>query len=270
MTMFDDDKERDFNFRNFWGSESKKMYLEFRRDGLRKCIYCGNTADTREHAPSKIFLNEPYPNDLIVLPACKDCNNSFSADELYSEVYIDSLKYLSGFKDSLSKENTIRLYKSTAFSDAQNAYKNYIETGKIELNNKLKRILIKLSVCHCVYELSEGYSIGNNVLDCESIEVFFGLNMSRTRIKEFHMPVYMNDKVLPELGSRVYDNIYVIEPVLTPVNGGESKIISSAIMLWTVIQEGNYEYIAWIEDDKMHVKIAIHDFVFSHVVFKLV
>lgn len=263
------ENEREFNFRNFWGSESKSMHLKFRRDRTTYCIYCGETANTREHAPSRIFLYKPYPDNLIDLPACKKCNNSFSADELYSEVYIDSLKYLSGYSDSLTKENNLRIYKTTAFYDAQCTFKQYIETGKIALNNHLKRILTKLSICHCIYELSEGYSTGDKTISCESIEVFFRFNTRSDNIKEFLMPVMMNDKILPELGSRVFDNIYVLEPVLSPVSGDEDKKIAFAIMLWTVVQENNYEYVAWIQDDKFHVKIAIHNFLFSHVVFKM-
>jgi len=48
-----------------------------------KCIYCYEKANTREHIPSKIFLNEPYSNNLAILPACFNCNNSYSENEQY-------------------------------------------------------------------------------------------------------------------------------------------------------------------------------------------
>ena len=75
------------SFKNFLGDDTIRPHVTFSRKGLHYCIYCGNPSDTREHAPSKVFLRKPYPeDDLPVLPACKKCNNSFSDDELYTEV----------------------------------------------------------------------------------------------------------------------------------------------------------------------------------------
>ena len=34
------------------------------------CAYCGNNADTRDHVPSKVLLDEPLPPDLPVVAAC--------------------------------------------------------------------------------------------------------------------------------------------------------------------------------------------------------
>jgi hypothetical protein len=34
------------------------------------CIYCGRATQTRDHVPSRVLLNEPYPNNLPVVPAC--------------------------------------------------------------------------------------------------------------------------------------------------------------------------------------------------------
>ena len=62
--------------------------VTFSRKGLHFCIYCGKPSNTREHCPSKVFLEKPYPDDLPVLPACFECNNSFSSDELYTKMYI--------------------------------------------------------------------------------------------------------------------------------------------------------------------------------------
>jgi ribosomal protein S4 len=43
--------------------------------------------------PSKIFLNEPYSNNLAILPACFNCNNSYSDKEQYLACLIDYLQY---------------------------------------------------------------------------------------------------------------------------------------------------------------------------------
>lgn len=44
----------------------------------KACVYCGNAAGTtRDHAPPKVIFFEPYPPNLITVPACVECNSSF-------------------------------------------------------------------------------------------------------------------------------------------------------------------------------------------------
>ncbi len=60
--------------------------LNNRRRRLRDwpfCIYCGSPADTRDHVPPKLLLEEPRPNNLRTAPACQPCNASWSLDEEY-------------------------------------------------------------------------------------------------------------------------------------------------------------------------------------------
>jgi hypothetical protein len=47
------------------------------------CVYCGGGGETRDHVPSRIFLDEPYPENLPIVAACRRCNAGFSLDEEY-------------------------------------------------------------------------------------------------------------------------------------------------------------------------------------------
>ena len=47
------------------------------------CAYCGKTTQTRDHVPSRILLDEPFPENLPIVPACLPCNNKASSDEEY-------------------------------------------------------------------------------------------------------------------------------------------------------------------------------------------
>jgi len=49
--------------------------------GDKICVYCGNNADTKDHAPPRSLLLPPLPSNLITLPSCQKCNNGFSFDE---------------------------------------------------------------------------------------------------------------------------------------------------------------------------------------------
>jgi hypothetical protein len=36
---------------------------------VASCVYCGNVTETRDHVPSRILLDEPYPENLPVVPS---------------------------------------------------------------------------------------------------------------------------------------------------------------------------------------------------------
>lgn len=65
------------------------------------CIYCAGTADTRDHVPPKLLLEEPLPPNLLTVPACRKCNNGYSDDE---RCVRDAL-HLVGFGE-ISREKT--------------------------------------------------------------------------------------------------------------------------------------------------------------------
>lgn len=51
---------------------------------MRNCVYCGTDKDlTVDHVPPKLLLMRPYPSDLITVPACGACNQSFQKDDEY-------------------------------------------------------------------------------------------------------------------------------------------------------------------------------------------
>ena len=64
------------------------------------CIHCGGPAETRDHSPSKVFLDEPYPENLPVCPSCLRCNNALSIDEEYLACFLECV--LAGDVDSAS------------------------------------------------------------------------------------------------------------------------------------------------------------------------
>ena len=57
---------------------------------LQGCIYCeSGKEETRDHVPSRVLLERPFPTNLPVMPACIDCNNDFSLDEEYVACLIE-------------------------------------------------------------------------------------------------------------------------------------------------------------------------------------
>ena len=49
------------------------------------CAYCGKEKNlTRDHVPPKVLLAEPYPANLLTVPACHECNRRFQRDDDYT------------------------------------------------------------------------------------------------------------------------------------------------------------------------------------------
>lgn len=61
--------------------EQIRIFVDRRQSGF--CVYCFGRPDTRDHVPPKVFLDEPYPENLPVVPCCRACNEASSLDEEY-------------------------------------------------------------------------------------------------------------------------------------------------------------------------------------------
>lgn len=55
------------------------------------CIYCGKTADTREHIPPKQFFKGSTDKSLITVPSCNVCNAGFQKDEDFFRQFYASM-----------------------------------------------------------------------------------------------------------------------------------------------------------------------------------
>jgi len=55
----------------------------------RACIYCGNQGNlTVDHVPPKLLFAPPLPRELITVPACRQCNQSFQKDDEYTRTVV--------------------------------------------------------------------------------------------------------------------------------------------------------------------------------------
>jgi len=190
------------------------------------CIYCGNNADSREHVPSKVFLSQPYPNDLFIVPSCKKCNSSFSNDELYTWFVIKTLQHEYWDYEPLQDEEIRRFKKYEKMTrTVSSEIKAYCEGGEGSACNyqrqgkavrsfrsgKIERVLEKLAIGHAVFELSEGYRDSQRSRwTTKDIVYKFAPEMSTQEIENYDDIIVMHNRLLPEIGSRVFEKMYVI------------------------------------------------------------
>ena len=258
--------KQEFNFNKYWGPNILKPFVDYSREGVHYCIYCGAIAGTREHVPSRVFLKKPLPSDLPVLPACQKCNNGFSTDELYTKTYIECLKEL------LNNNNPDCLWIDSAdrkaVRDAKSAVKEAIDTKTLCYDKRIGRVLLKLAVGHAVYELSEGYySLKWNGTPLYTKYIIRSM-VNEAEWNDLEYAEVMNDKMLPEIGSRVFRNLIALQIPLISVETEESSNLNLVMMDWTDIQDGVYRYISYLDGNKLVVKMIIMDYLYGEVVFQ--
>ena len=262
-----DDKEKKIYSENYYGDERLRPHVVFRRNTHMYCIYCGGIATTREHCPSKTFLKKPRPTNLPVLPACVSCNNGFSKDEMYVKEFLEIIKAYYEKKDI--KRGEIFENDRSEIKMAKRSSEDFIKQPMKNFDDKFGRILTKLAIGHAVYELSEGY-YSEDSWDGTPLYVKYGFKyfMSKEEWENLEVAEVISDEPLPEIGSRVFRNIYVVTPILQNIETGE-QIQKHFVMLdWTDVQEGNYSYIAYKINSQIMVRMKIMDCLYAEVVFE--
>lgn len=237
---------------SFYGDKRILDLLKYNKKDKFSCIYCFEKADSREHIPSKIFLDEPYPETLAVLPACKKCNNSFSANEQYLACLIDYIQYKLCNKDDIKREKIRKTFqkrpKIKELFERNTVYKEGGELEYIEYDNKqIEEVLIKLAKGHAIYSLSH---IGLEIPS--AINFMFLTELSEEQYINFNSCVKL--EVIPELGSR--------ECFICVTEDG------TPIADWKVVQENQYRYLAFEHKAGVCVRIVIGEFFYAEIVWE--
>lgn len=224
-----------------------RQIKKFSDSRLDVCPYCGNQRpNTRDHSPSKIFLDTPYPENLPIVNACEKCNNDFSKDEAYVACIVECL--VSG---TVEIKNIKRKKIRDVLLEHLNLYKLIIESYDYASNvfkinkDRLENILIKLAKGHLSYELSECRFSPPDIIKYNIIN-----KMSKEDQERF-IALPQNIFAYPEVGSRAF------------VNG----IGNTMSYVWTILQEGTYSYATYFENDNCVVKIIMRDFLCAEIIW---
>lgn len=212
------------------------------------CIYCGESASTREHCPPRSFFpNHDYPNNLRVLPACEKCNNGFSQAEGVVRDYLDCMydRYCNN-KSIEDYPETIREY--VEFTEQE---KGLIEEAEI--------VFKKVAQGLAIYDICDGFGDSGWSSEVTGFICKHWIDQDEwTRLEE---PIPLN--VFPELGTRASGNPFVVYAI--GVGGPEIKVSTCA--KWTDLKEGAFSYVAWLEDDVIKVRMILRDFFYIEVSF---
>ena len=193
------------------------------------CASCGNgDCSTADHVPSKVLLDEPYPENLPVVQACARCNNGFSADERYLACLIGVV--ISGTTDPSTQARTRIgriLSEQSLLRQALEASRKVDESGTVRYyvdSTRVANVIVKLARGHAAYELSEPQLEPPRYVRFQPLTT-----MGATQRTAFETP---NDSgIWPEIGSRAF---IVASRAFAGVDLGQG---------WRMIQPGRYRYL---------------------------
>lgn len=224
----------------------KQLFIDERMKGV--CAYCGGLPDTRDHVPSKVFLDQPYPDDLPVVDACETCNAGFSLDEQYLACFIECVvcgtSNPSGLQrpwlqQLLSKSEGLRgRIASSRREDADGAVMWMPEWGRVH------NVVSKLARGHVAYEI---YALPHASL-ASAMHVAPLQTLTRDARQQFESASPAGPSLWPEMGSRAF-----LRMVGVPVDG------RNPTEGWIVVQPGRYRY-AVIESDVLIVRMVLSEY----------
>lgn len=215
------------------------------------CAFCGKSPNTRDHVPSKILLNKPFPENLPVVPACLECNHSFSLDEEYMACLLECTLCGTTEPKKLEKEKISKILRY------KEALRNRLEQAKITTESetyfqveesRIKNVVLKLAQGHLRYENSESQL---------EEPIFIGFN-ALSMMSEIERNNFLSSgetiKFLPEVGSRAFYNV-LFEDEENPIEN------------WVIVQENTYSYKISLSHDGLKVSILIWEYLACEVVW---
>jgi hypothetical protein len=189
------------------------------------CVFCGGAMETRDHAPSRVLLDEPYPENLPVLACCRDCNHSFSLDEEYLACIIECAKTGSVQQARAARPKVARiLERKTSLESRLAAARSETHEGIIwrPEDERVRNVIVKLARAHIAYEQNEPQ------LDDPASVSIIPLCLMTDEAREV-FEASPNTGLWPEVGSRAMHRILV---------GAEGDYP------WIEVQPGRYRYLA--------------------------
>lgn len=211
------------------------------------CVYCGSYADTRDHVPSKCFLDEPYPDNLLVVPCCSKCNNIFSKDEEYVSSIIDCIKDNTTDPSKLSRKRASKtlLHSEKLLKRIQNQKCTFADIVAWDIErNRFEQVIRKLAYGHLAYE--------NNTISLMSEYTIHVMEINRMPDEQrriFEKPYLGN--ISPEVGC----NALLKEGCFSVIEGEYDSFFCNQ---WVPIQKGRYRYC--VSPDSTMVKFVIAEF----------
>ncbi|MGO4156639.1 hypothetical protein [Cupriavidus sp. YAF13] len=201
-----------------------RCYGDDRNKGF--CVHCGGPSETVDHVPSKVLLDEPYPENLMAAPACRKCNNDLSIDEEYLACLLECVIAGDTAPEELHRAKIGRILRSnpSLLARLQRARTVGAE-GPVWVaeNDRVSRVVLKLARCHTAFEFNEPQLDEPSYLEFKPLSVMTAGERAAFESGDDALDVW------PEVGSRAMQRMLVV---------GTDAFTEG----WLAVQEGNYRF----------------------------
>jgi len=233
------------------GDSEVGLFTEVNKSKNNLCLYCGDNANTRDHAPSKVFIDENFMGFLPTVPSCSKCNNSYSVDEEYVANWIEILsrKCISEYK---RRTKTDRALARNSKLKEKLSQQIVSDAGGLRFGfdrKSFENIFRKLATAHVGYEI--------DALKAKSeplIAINFAFLMSKDGLTNFNSMPKLD--YAPEIGSRACSEIVVTV--------FEDDLETS--LFWKIVQPEKYRYSVSIVEN-IEVKIVVNELIYVSIVW---
>lgn len=214
------------------------------------CAYCGGRTGTRDHVPSKVLLDAPLPENLPVVPACRECNNGFSLDEEYVACLIECA--LSGTTDpaELERDCIIRILKRKPALRSRLEESRRVDpaanTSFVVEERRVRRVVLKLARGHAMFEGAAPQLDQPSTIHVAPL----GL-LAEAQRTAFETPPATN--VFPEVGSRAMQRLF------RQPDWGTS---------WIEAQADRYRYLVAVGSPGLVVRLVLSEYLAAEVTWR--
>lgn len=213
------------------------------------CPYCGRTTEprSRDHVPSKVLLDKPYPPELPIIYPCRKCNSSYSKDEEYVPCFIECARVGSTDMGKIQREKIRRiLQKHPMLATKLCKEIELLKYGKFlgETANRIERLILKLARGHAAFELGEPELNKPTTLIFTPLAV-----MTADQLDFFEFSPKF--RLFAEIGSRAMQR-----QVQTATGAAE----------WVCVQPGRYRYLTQY-DERTKIRIVMSEYLACEVVW---
>ena len=215
---------------------------------LGVCVYCGKAPSTRDHIPSRVLLDEPFPDNLPVADCCETCNDGFSLDEQYLACFIDCVIAGSTLPSDVARPKVSRILAETPALASRICRTKTEELAGQKVwepeIDRVKNVILKLARGHVAYELSLLQIDEPLCITCTPI-----IAMADRDVERFLNP--QETPFWPEIGSRAFRTACKQFPELAADH-------------WQIVQPGRYQYLV-SQADGLFVRILLSDYLACEV-----
>lgn len=229
---------------------------------LDGCMFCDSPIGylTRDHVPSRVLLDRPFPANLPVVDACETCNNGFSLDEEYLACLIDSVVSGTTDPEMLSRDVVKRIMRDRPALRERIERSRHVIDQRVHFAPEAVRVdnvIRKLARGHAAFELSTPLRRDPDVLEWWALP-----SMSRRHLEAFDAAHVHG--LIGEVGSRSTQRIMVVTTTLKSATG---EMVTAPLFVsdWIEVQEGRYRYLATDDAGGSTIKIVIGEYLACEV-----